>query len=91
MCLDDAPKTEDGRLREEGTLEMVWRAVWGMLYAGDAGVVSTSPRGLAKMMDVIVVACQEFGLTVLEKKTKAMHLWSDPSTASNALRIEAAG
>ena len=35
-----------------------------MLYADDAGVVSTSPRGLARMMDVIVVACQEFGLTV---------------------------
>ena len=43
------------------------------------------------MMDVIVVACQEFGLTVSEKKTEAMHLWSHPSTASNALRIEAAG
>ena len=57
----------------------------------DAGVVSISPRGLARIMDVIVVACQEFGLTVLEKKIKPMHLWSDPSTASNALRIEAAG
>ena len=26
-----------------------------------------------------------------EKKTEAMHLWSHPNTASNALRIEAAG
>ena len=26
-----------------------------------------------------------------EKKTEAMHLWSHPHTASNALRIEAAG
>ena len=26
-----------------------------------------------------------------EKNTKAMHLWSHPHTASNALRIEAAG
>ena len=43
------------------------------------------------MMGVIAVACREFGLTVSEKKTEAMHLWSDPSTASNALRIEAAG
>ena len=63
---------------------------WGMLYADDAGVVSTSPRGLTRMMGVIVVACQEFGLTVSEKKTEAMHLWSHPHTASNALRIEAA-
>ena len=62
VYLDDAPKGEDDRPREEGTLEMVWRAVWGMLYTDDAGVVSTSPRGLTKMMDVIVVACQEFGL-----------------------------
>ena len=70
---------------------MVRRAVWGMLYANDAGVASISPRGLARMMDVIVVACQEFGLTVSEKKTKAMHLWSQHSTASNVLRFESAG
>ena len=43
------------------------------------------------MMDVIVVACQEFGLTVSEKKTEAIHLWSHPNTASNAPPIEAAG
>ena len=40
-----------------------------MLCADDAGVVSTSPRGLTRMMEVIVVACQEFGLTVSEKNT----------------------
>ena len=62
-----------------------------MLYADDARVVSTSPRGLTRMMGVIVVACQDFGLTVSEKKTEAMHLWSHPHTASNALRVEAAG
>ena len=74
VYLDDAPKGEDGRPRKEGTLEMVRRAVWGMLYADDAGVVSTSPRGLTRMMGAIVVACHEFGLTVSEKKTEAMHL-----------------
>ena len=89
--LDDAPKGEDGRLVKEKRLEMARRAVWGMLYADDAGVVSTSPRGLTRMMGVIVVACQELGLTVSEKKTEAMHLWSHPHTASNTLRIEAAG
>ena len=91
VYLDDAPKSEDGRPRKKGTFEMVRRAVWGMLYADDAGVVSTSPRGLTRMMGVIVVACQEFGLTVSEEKTEAMHLWSHPPTASNALRIEAVG
>ena len=91
VYLDDAPKGEDGRPREEGTLEMARRAVWGILYADYAGVVLTSPRGLTRIMGVIFVASQVFGLTVSEKKTEAMHLWSHPNTASNALRIEAAG
>ena len=47
--LDDAPKGEDGRPRKERTLEMVRGVVWGMLYADDAGMVSTSPRGLTKI------------------------------------------
>ena len=91
VYLDDAPKGEDGRPREEGTLEMVRGAVWGVLYADDARVVSTSPHRLTRMMDDIVVACEEFGLTVSEKNTEAMHLWSHRNTASNTLRIEAAG
>ena len=92
VYLDDAPKGKDGRPREEGTLKMVRRVVWGMMYyADDAGVVLTSPRGLTRMMHVIVVAYQEFVLTVSEKKTETMHLWSHPSAASNALRVEAAG
>ena len=70
---------------------MVRRTVWGRLYADDAGVMSTSPRGLVKMMDVIVVACQEFGLAVSEKKIEAVHLWFDPNTMPNALRVEVAG
>ena len=85
VYLDDAPKGEDGRPRKEGTLEMIRRAVWGMLYADDAGVVSTLPRGLTRIMGVIVVTYQEFGLTVSKKKTGVMHLWSHPHTASNAL------
>ena len=61
-----------------------------MLYADDAGVMSRSPLGL---MDMIVVGCHEFGLTVSKKniKIETMHLWSDLSTASNALRIEVVG
>ena len=41
IYLDDGPKGEDGRPKEERTLEMVRRAVWEMLYADNAGVVST--------------------------------------------------
>ena len=52
VYLNDAPKGEDGRPRKEGTLEMVQREVWGMLYADDAGVVSTSPRGFTRKMGV---------------------------------------
>ena len=33
VYLDDAPKDEDGKPRGEGTLEMVWRAVWGASLA----------------------------------------------------------
>ena len=91
VYLDDASKGENGRPREERTSEMARRAVWEMLYADYAEVVSTSPPRFTRMMDVIVVACQEYGLTVSEKKTEAMHLWSHPNTASDALRIEAAG
>ena len=91
VCPEDAPKSKDGRSREEETLEIVQRAVRGMLNAEDARLVPTSPRRVARTVDVIVVACQKFGLTVSEKKTVAMHLWSDSSTVSNALQIEAVG
>ena len=74
VYLDDAPKGEDERAREKWTLEMVRRVVWGMLYADDVGVVSISTRGLTGMMEAIVVAFQEFGLTVSENTTEVMHL-----------------
>ena len=38
----------------EPAMDYVRRAVWGMLYADDACIVSRSPQGLAKMMKVIV-------------------------------------
>ena len=81
VYLDDAPTGEDGRPKEEGTSEMVRRAVWGMMYADDAGVVSTSPRGLTRMTDAIVVACQEFGLPVVEEKDRG-HAPAVPSQHS---------
>ena len=89
VYLDDAPKDEGDRPWEKGALEMVGRAVWGMLYADDSEAVSTSTRGLTRMIDVIIIAYQEFGLTVSKKKIEAMRLWSHPSTASNTLRLQA--
>ena len=44
-------------------LERARRAVWGMLYADDAGVVSRSQEGLTRMMTTIVEVFGEFGLT----------------------------
>ena len=48
-------------------LERVRRAVWGMLSADDAGVVSRSQEGLTRMMTIIVEVLGAFGLTVSEK------------------------
>ena len=45
-----------------------------MLYADDASIVSRSPKGLEKMMTVIVTACAAFGLTVSEAKAEIMCL-----------------
>ena len=83
------PFREDGRPRKEGTSggRMVRRAVWGMLYADETGVVSTSPRGLTRMMGVIVVTCQDLRTdSCQKKKTEAMHpVVPSPCTTSNAL------
>ena len=53
-------------------MHYVRRAVWGMLYADDACIVSRSPQGLAKMMGVIVEVCRAFALTMSAKKTENM-------------------
>ena len=63
----------------EPVMDYVRRAVWGMLYADDACIVSRSPQGLAKMMEVIVEVCRAFALTVSAKKTETMCM-SPPRT-----------
>ena len=66
--------------------------LWGMLYADDAGVVSRSPEQLRKMMEVIVVVCAAFGLTVSEAKTEIMCLRAKGMPESTAtFGVEAAG
>ena len=54
----------------EPAMNYVRRAVWGMLYADDACIVSRSPQGLAKIKDVIVEVCRAFASTVSAKKTE---------------------
>ena len=76
----------------EVPLARVERAVWGMLYADDAGIVSTSAEGLAKMMTVIVTVLEASGLTVSAKKTDTMLLRTrDQTSTTPSLVIEAAG
>ena len=53
-------------------LERARRAVWGMLYADDAGVVSRSQEVLTRMMTTSMEVFGEFGLTVSEKKTETL-------------------
>ena len=56
----------------ETALECVRRAIWRMLYADDACIVSRSPRGLGRKMAVFVEVFGTFGLTISESKTKTM-------------------
>ena len=74
----------------EPAMDYVRRAVWGMLYADDACIVSQSPQGFAKMMEVIVEVCRAFALTVSAKKTKIMCM-PPPRTPRTMVQIEAAG
>ena len=81
------PSTSMG---SEPAMDYVRRAVWGMLYADDACIVSRSPQGLAKMMEVIVEVCRAFALAVSAKKTETMCM-PPPRTPRTMVRIEAAG
>ena len=70
----------------------VRRAVWSTLYTDDAGVVSKSAEGLAKMITVLVTVFEAAGLTVSEKKTETMLLQTpDQTTLVPPLVIQAAG
>ena len=73
----------------EPAMDYVRRAVWGMLYADDACIVSHLPQGLAKMMEVIVVVCRAFALTVSAKKIETMCM-PPPRTPRTMVRVEAA-
>ena len=61
----------------ETALRCVRPAIWGMLYADDACIVSRSPRGLERIMVVFVEVFGAFGVTISESKTETMCM---PST-----------
>ena len=63
---------EEAGVEAETPLECARRAVRGMLYADDAGVVSRSQEGLTRMMTTIVEVFGAFGLTLSEKKTETL-------------------
>ena len=71
-------------------MDYVRRAVWAMLYADDACIVSRSPQGLAKMVEVIGQVCRDFALTVSAKKTEIMCM-PLPCTPRMMVQVEAAG
>ena len=63
---------QPSKVDPETALECVRRAIWGMLYADDACIVSRSPRGLGRMMAVFVEVFDTFGFAISESKTKTM-------------------
>ena len=71
-------------------MDYVHREVWGMPYADDACIVSRSPQGLAKMMEVIVEVCRAFALAVSAKKTETICM-PPPRTPRAIVRTKAAG
>ena len=75
----------------EPAMDYVRRAVWGMLYADDACIVSRSPQGLTKMMEAIVEVWRAFALTVSAKKTETMCMPPPRTPRRTMVRIEAAG
>ena len=62
-----------------------------MLYVDDAGVVSKSAEGLAKMMTVIVTVFEAAGLTVSEKTETMLLRTPDQVPCTSPLVIEAGG
>ena len=94
------PEEGRGGGPDETLLDRVRNAVWGMLYADDAGIVFRSPAGLARMITVIVEVSGAFGLTASEKKAetllmrapkKAQQPGETPTPPLPALEIEPAG
>ena len=60
------------------------------MYAKYARIVSPSPQGLAKMMEVTIGVCRAFVLTVSVTKTETISM-STPRQPRMTIRVGAAG
>ena len=67
----------------EVALEYVRRAIWGMLYADDACIVSRSPRWLGRMIAVSVEDLGTFDLTI-SREQDGEHVHADSTCTGNA-------
>eukprot|EP00903_Cladosiphon_okamuranus_P017583 g16196.t1 len=67
-----AARKKRGKGGKTGTVVVDAEALWSMLYADDAGVVSRSPEGLEEVMSIIVRVAGLFGLMFSEPKTEIM-------------------
>ena len=74
----------------EPTMDYVRRAVWGMLYVGEACTILQSPRGLAKMIEIILEVCRPFDSIASAKKTETMSM-PPKRTPRTMVRVQAAG
>ena len=72
-------------------LERVRRAVWGMLDADDAGVVSRSQGGLTRMMTIIVEVFRAFGLTVEKEDRDSLDAGTGEAAEERGIAATATG
>ena len=80
---------QPSKVGPETALECVRHAIWGMLHADDACIVSRSPHGLGQMIAVFVEVFGTFGLTISESKmeTISMPIPRAPATDSTARQL----
>ena len=81
------PSTSMG---SELAMNYVLRAVRGMLYADDTCIVWLSPKGLAKMIEVIVEVFRAFDLIASAKKTETVCM-PPPRKPRTIVRVDTAG
>ena len=77
-------------VRTNPAMDYVCYVVWGIMYADETCTVSRSPRGLAKIIEVIVEVCRAFALTVSENKAETMCM-HPPRTLRTTMWFKAAG
>ena len=81
---------QPSKVGPETALECVRRAIWGMLYADGACIVSRSTRGLGRMIAVFVEVFGAFGLIISESKTETMCM-SIPRAPATMIVFNATG